>query len=56
MKHLESKIKEPLFNGSLDYTGSETFRADVEFASFTTAYIYADCLNVNKPAAPCVSV
>ena len=53
---VKGKRKEPLFNGSLDYTGSETFCADVEFAGLSASDVDAYGLNVNKPAASCVAV
>ena len=53
---VKGKRKEPLFNGSLNYTGSETFCADVEFAGLSASDVDAYGLNVNKPAASCVAV
>ncbi len=51
------KRKEPLlFNGSLDYTGSQTFGADVELACLTAADVNADSLNVDEPAASRMTV
>lgn len=59
MKRSENngKRKEPfLFNGSLDYTGSQAFGADVKFARLTAANINADSLNVDEPAASRMTV
>lgn len=50
------KKKGPFLNGPLDFTGTEAFRADVEFARFSAAYVNPDALDINVPAASRVAV
>lgn len=47
-ERVNNKKREPLY-GSLDLTGTETLRADVELAGLPAAYIHPYILNVNQP-------
>lgn len=51
-----AKKKEPLFNGSLDSTRTETSGADIKLACLSSANIYAHLLNIDQPTAPCMTV
>ncbi len=48
--------KEPLLNGSLDFTGTEALRTYMKFASLSAAYIHAHTLNIDEPATSCMAV
>ena len=48
--------KEPLINGSLDSTGTEALRADMEFARFSAAHVNTYTLKVYEPAAPGMTI
>lgn len=48
--------KEPLLNGSLNFTGTEALRANMKFACLSATYVNSYILNVNQPAAPCMAV
>lgn len=48
--------KGPFLNGPLDFTGTEAFRADVELARFSAAYVDFDTLDIDIPTASRVAV
>ena len=55
-KERVTKKKSRLLNGSLDFTGTEALRADMEFARFSAAHVNTYTLKVYEPAASGVTV
>ncbi len=56
VKHAAEQKKEPLLNGSLDFTGTEALRTDMKFASLSAAHIHAHTLDIDEPATSCMTV
>lgn len=52
---MKQEKREPL-NGSLDFSRTEAFCADMEFTGLSTTYVNANILDVHQPAAPSVAV
>ena len=52
----QNKKKEPLLNGSLDFTGTEALRAYMEFAGLSATYVNTYTLKVYEPAAPGMTI
>lgn len=48
--------KRAVLHGSLYFTGTEALGADMELAGLTSAYVYPDALDVDKPTASCMAV
>lgn len=55
LPYLCNKKREPL-NGSLDFSGTEAFCADMEFSCFSSTYVNAYILDVHQPAASSVAI
>ena len=56
IKNEKDKKKSRLLNGSLDFTGTEALRADMEFARFSAAHVNTYTLKVYEPAAPGMTI
>lgn len=48
--------KRAALHGSLYFTGTETLGADTKSARLSAAYINLNALNVNEPAASCMTI
>lgn len=52
----EGNKKRAVLNGSLYFSGTEALRADMKFTRLSAAYVDLYALNVDEPAASCMTV